>query len=81
MMYIGNGQVIHASSSTTGIIESNLNYDKVCWACRFITDDSTSSTQASSLVELGKKAYEGDTGAQMQIIESIAVSSTRAYEK
>ena len=81
LMYIGNGRVIHASSSTTGIIESNLNYDKVCWACRFITDDSTSSTQASTLVELGKKAYEGDTGAQMQIIESIAVSSTRAYEQ
>ncbi len=81
MMYIGNGKVIHASSSTTGIIESNLNYDKVCWACRFITDDSTSSTQASSLVELGKKAVEGDTRAQMQIVESLATAATRAYEQ
>lgn len=81
MMYIGNGQVIHASSSTTGIIESNLNYDKVCWACRFITDDSTSSTQASALVAIGKKAVEGDTGAQMQIIESLATAATRAYEQ
>jgi flagellum-specific peptidoglycan hydrolase FlgJ len=81
MMYIGNGQVIHASSSTTGIIESNLNYDKVCWACRFITDDSTSSTQASTLVAIGKKAVEGDTGAQMQIIESLATAATRAYEQ
>lgn len=81
MMYIGNGQVIHASSSTTGIIESNLNYDKVCWACRFITDDSTSSTQASQLVQIGKKAAEGDTSAQMQIIESLATAATRAYEQ
>ena len=81
MMYIGNGQIIHASSSTTGIIESNLNYDKVCWACRFITDDSTSSTQASTLVEIGKKAVDGDTGAQMQIIESLATAATRAYEQ
>ena len=25
-MYIGGGQVVHASSSTTGIIVSNMNY-------------------------------------------------------
>ena len=35
-MYIGNGQVVHASSSTTGIIISNTNYKPPCKAVRII---------------------------------------------
>ncbi len=35
-MYIGNGQVVHASSSTTGIIVSNTNYSTPCKAVRII---------------------------------------------
>ena len=35
-MYIGNGQVVHASSSTTGIIISNVNYKPPCKATRII---------------------------------------------
>ena len=34
----GHPLVVHASSSTTGIIVSRLNLDKVCWACRIIED-------------------------------------------
>lgn len=37
-MYIGGGQVVHASSSTTGIIVSNLNYRSACAAARIIFD-------------------------------------------
>ncbi len=33
-MYIGNGQVVHASSSTTGIIVSSVNYRTPCKARR-----------------------------------------------
>ncbi len=35
-LYIGNGQVVHASSSTTGIIISNVNYKPPCKAVRII---------------------------------------------
>lgn len=35
-MYIGNGQVIHASSPTNGIIISSANYRTPCKCCRFI---------------------------------------------
>ncbi len=35
-LYIGDGQVVHASSSTTGIIISNVNYKPPCKATRII---------------------------------------------
>ncbi len=37
-MYIGNGQVIHASSPSTGIIISHMSYRSICRAVRFIND-------------------------------------------
>jgi len=37
-MYIGGGQVVHASSSTTGIIISNIGYRTPCGAARIIWD-------------------------------------------
>lgn len=37
-MYIGGGQVVHASSSTTGIIISNIGYRTPCAAARIIWD-------------------------------------------
>lgn len=35
-IYIGNGQVVHASNSTTGIIVSNAHYSTPCKAVRII---------------------------------------------
>ncbi|MDO5154591.1 MAG: C40 family peptidase [Eubacteriales bacterium] len=37
-MYIGGGQVVHASSSRTGIIVSNIGYRTPCGAARIIWD-------------------------------------------
>ena len=36
LMYIGDGQAINASSSSTGIIISNVDYGKTCWGVRLI---------------------------------------------
>jgi cell wall-associated NlpC family hydrolase len=35
-LYIGNGQVVHASTSTTGIIVSNMYYSTPCKAVRIV---------------------------------------------
>lgn len=37
-MYIGGGQVVHASNSRTGIIVSNIGYRSACAAARIIWD-------------------------------------------
>ena len=37
-MYIGNGQIVHASNPKTGIKISNMNYRKPYKAARFIND-------------------------------------------
>ena len=93
LMYIGDGKAINASSSTTGIIISNVNYDKVCWACRFIADTTSDlgidgedmplvqygGTQASDLVAIGQMAYAGDEAAQQQIIEVLANAAQSEY--
>ena len=39
LMYIGDGQAINASSSSTGIIISNVDYGKTCWGVRLIDTD------------------------------------------
>ena len=83
MLWEGDGRILHASSSTTGIIESNVNMDKVCWACRFIKDDITpkTSTKAEDLAEYVDKAAEGDTVAQQAVIEALAEASETAWEE
>ena len=40
LMYIGDGQAINASSSSTGIIISNVDYGKTCWGVRLIDTDT-----------------------------------------
>lgn len=35
-LYIGNGQVIHASTPSTGIIIANINYRTPCKAVRIV---------------------------------------------
>ena len=37
-MYIGDGKIVHASTSTTGIIVSNMYYKNPCGATRIIND-------------------------------------------
>lgn len=84
MMYIGNGQVVHAQSSKTGIVVSAYDKNKVCWATRIIDDGAgnasyIASTQAASLVETGRKAYEGDAAAQQSIIDTLAQAAGKEW--
>ena len=79
LMYIGNGQAINAASSATGIIISNVDYSKACWACNFLSDIAYSSTQASNWTTIGQQAYEGDTSAQQQIINVLAQAANKAW--
>lgn len=80
LIYIGDGKAVNAQSTATGIVVSNVNYDKVCWGVRMINDAYT-STQASSLVETGMKATNGDAQAKQSIIEALAGASQKAYDE
>ncbi len=80
LMYIGNGKAVNAQSTATGIVVSDVNYDKVCWGVRLINDDYT-STQASSLLEDGKKASNGDANAQLKIIQALASAAQKASDE
>ncbi|MDO5701971.1 MAG: NlpC/P60 family protein, partial [Lachnospiraceae bacterium] len=88
LMYIGDNKAINASSSTTGIIISDVDYTKACWACRYISDtgaatalgtQQNTSTQASALQAVGQMAYNGDAAAQEEIINALAQASLKEW--
>ncbi len=64
MMYIGDGKVINESSSTTGCVIYDVDYSKVCWACRYIADDRTIAESAG--VDL----------SELEDMEGVEASST-----
>ncbi len=78
LMYIGDGKAVNAQSSATGIVISDVDYNKACWACSYINDETT-STQAAALLETGRKAYEGDAEAQRAIIEALAKAADKEW--
>lgn len=79
LMYIGDGKAVNAASSSTGIVISNVNYSKACWACNFLSDIVCSSTQASNWAEIGRQATAGDTSAQTQIINVLAQAANKEW--
>ena len=88
LMYIGDGKAINASSSSTGIVIQDVDYSKVCWACRYISESGASavqtavqmtSTQASSLQAIGQMASNGDRAAQEEIISALAQASLKEW--
>ena len=58
VMYIDNGQVIHASSSSTGIITSGIDTEHAVWATRMISDDDTDKVAAVN-AKAGPMMYGG----------------------
>lgn len=84
VVYAGDGKAVNASTTTTGIILSNVDYDRACWACRFIDDSGAvygTSTQASQLVATGRQAYDGDAVSQAAIIEALAKASEKEWKE
>ena len=56
VMYMGNGQVIHASSRKTGIKTSGIDYAHAVWATRIISDED-----GEKIEEVNAKAQESLT--------------------
>ena len=90
LMYIGEGKAINASSSMTGIIISNVDYDKTCWGVRMIEDntgegiyspDRTNYTQSdleliwAIVAQEDDKSYEG----ALAVISSAMNRADRNY--
>ncbi len=81
LMYIGDGKAINAQSTATGIVISNVNYDKACWATRYLPVEAGTTTTAAELMETGRQAYEGDQAAQEVIIERLAEAAEDEWEQ
>ncbi len=84
VIYAGEGKAVNAASTTSGIVYTNVDYDKACWACRFIDDTGASgrpTTQASQLVATGRMAYDGDAASKAAIIDALAKASEKEWEE
>ncbi len=80
LMYIDDGKAINAQSTATGIVISNVDYNKVCWATTYLSD-SYSSTQASALTATGEKATNGDKASQQQIIDMLYRATDKEWQE
>ena len=58
VMYIDNGQVIHASSRKTGIITSGIDVEHAVWATRMISDEDMDKVEAVN-AKAGLMMYGG----------------------
>ncbi len=66
VMYIGDGMTIEAQSSSTGIVNSTVNYTNAVWATRIISDEDTdvidmiNSQEEDTFYTMGTEADAGD---------------------
>lgn len=81
LMYLGDGKAVNAASTATGIIISNVDYSKAVWACDYIGNTDYTSTQAVNWTGIGKKASEGDTESQKQIIDVLAQAAEKEWNE
>jgi len=64
VMYMGDGKVIHASSSKTGIIISDIDTAHAVWATRVIEDSDTPNIQVTSAMS-PVQSYSAATAADV----------------
>ena len=90
MIYIGNGQILHASSSTTGIIISNVNPDRVCWCVNVLDPEGYGEPNGSTLVKtlndnlpISNETSESVTAEDKNLEETLkkAVEGDRAAQE
>lgn len=65
VMYMGDGQVIHASSSKTGIITSGMDTTHAVWATRIISDNDTENIEKVNNMVLAQAEYHMATSDQI----------------
>ena len=68
MIYIGNGQILHASSSTTGIIISNVNPERVCWCVNVLDQAGNGGSKGSTLVQTVNDMLQRKADREPQMI-------------
>ena len=75
MMYIGDGKVINESSSTTGCVIYDVDYSKVCWACRYIADDRTIAESAGVDLSELEDMDLGSTSLQAADLQAVGLKA------
>ena len=86
MIYLGNSQVLHASSSAGQVTISDINLGSICWGVRILTGSSLpkashgTGTLLSDVLATAEKARDGDDAAREDIIGMFGHDSGRGME-
>ena len=87
MIYLGNSQVLHASSSAGQVTISDINLGSICWGVRILTGSSLpkashgTGTLLSDVLATAKKARDGDDAAREDIIGMLAGACEEEWQK
>ena len=87
MIYLGNSQVLHASSSAGQVTISDIDLGSICWGVRILTGSSLqkasdrTGTLLSDVLATAKKARDGDDAAREDIIGMLAGACEEEWQK
>ena len=87
MIYLGNSQVLHASSSAGQVTISDINLDSICWGVRLLNGSSITKaadktgTLLSDILETAEKAKDGDKEARKDVIEILADACEEEWQE
>ena len=77
MIWLGNGQILHASSSTTGIIISNVNPERVCWCVNVLDPAGQNNLNGSTLLQTVNNNLPAGENASQIIADIKATAETQ----
>ena len=87
MIYLGNSQVLHASSSAGQVTISDINLDSICWGVRLLNGSSITKaadktgTLLSDILKTAEKAKDGDKEARKDVIEILADACEEEWQE